>query len=61
MPRYYIVEDEHAVPHRDTTPTLFRYSVVRAEDEQVVFRAGTYDDAEKLVKRLQAFTEVKAR
>ncbi len=58
--RYYIVEDDHTMQSRGAVaPTLFRYSVIR-EDGSLVFRASSFEEADKLRKRLEAFTEVKA-
>lgn len=60
MPTYYIVEDEYPMPNRDTGPTVFRFSIVRLDDERRIFRAATYEEAEKLLRRLKTFAEVKA-
>lgn len=60
MPTYYIVEDEYPMPNRGAGPTVFRFSIVRLDDERRIFRASTYEEADRLLRRLKAFTEVKA-
>lgn len=60
---YYISEEGHVMGHttiaigdRMPSVTVFKYAIRRSADHSLVFRAGTYDQAQNLIDRLAVTT-----